>query len=313
MKNKFTRITRLLMMLMLVFALVVPCEAQAASTPKISKTSVTLTHAKGKCTYNLNVSNVPSGGKVTWSSSNKKIARVAKVKVTSTTSTYKVISVAKGSAYVYAKVYNKKGKLVKTLKCKVISKKNHKYTSSVTKEATTVSKGTRTYTCSCGAGYKVTIPMLEAAEEVADSVDTNNGCTHLDSYQYTQKTYEEYNLKTKSFHTYQLWQCTVCKEYDYREVDSSGTYTTTCSKNGKAHTWCEWARGTGSNYLGIICSTCHQKFNTTAAWHSHRNLQHSGCFTYAPTLYYKICTTCGARVYSDKFYDYPFNKWNPVS
>lgn len=112
--------------------------ADAATTLKISSTQKTICVGK---TATLKVSGLSSGYTVKWSSASKSKVTVSKSSVTSTSSSYKVKGVAKTSGTtVSAKVYNKKGTLVKTLKCKVIVK-GHTY--KVTKAATCSTKGSK--------------------------------------------------------------------------------------------------------------------------------------------------------------------------
>lgn len=103
--------------------------------PKLNAKNVTLDTGFSS---NLKVTNAKT--KVTWSTSNKKVATV---------SSKGVITAKKaGTATIKAKVNGG------TVSCKVTVKTHkHSYTSKITKTATCTQTGTRTYTCKCGKSY----------------------------------------------------------------------------------------------------------------------------------------------------------------
>lgn len=101
-----------IMAMILALSAPVQTEARAKSAPKLNKTKVTLDLAGKKTkTYQLKVKG--ASGKVTWKTSNKKVATVSKKG--------KVTVRKKGTAVITAKV-NKK-----TLKCKITVKNTHKH------------------------------------------------------------------------------------------------------------------------------------------------------------------------------------------
>jgi len=118
-----TRQIKKIITIMLVFAMVValaPSQtSQAAKKPKFNKTKLQLKEGK---TYVLSIKNGAKKAKVSWKTSNKKVAAVTKKVAKGKNYKATIVGKKKGSATITA-TYKKAGKKKVTLKCKVTVKK----------------------------------------------------------------------------------------------------------------------------------------------------------------------------------------------
>lgn len=138
-------------------------------------------------------------GKVSWRSSNKKVAVVS--------SKGKVIAKKKGKAVVSAAANGK------TYKCRVTVKRAgatvahaHYYEEEITKEPTCQEDGEKTFTCECGDSYTVDIPAIDHSgkDKNATAVKTV--------------------APSKAGHGYTLYHCNVCgKDFEDDRVDYNPT------------------------------------------------------------------------------------------
>lgn len=191
--------------------------------PSLNKTKLSL--EKGK-TYTLKL----TGSKVkSWATSDKKIASVDK--------NGKVTAKKKGTATITATATN--GKKY-TCKITVKAAHTHSYTSKVTKQPTCTTKGTRTYTCSCGASY---------TEEIAAT-----GHTWGDWKTTKEATETENGLKEHS--------CSTCKKTETQSIpklththkySSEVTKKPTCTEKGEK----TYACACGDSYTEEISATGH--------------------------------------------------------
>lgn len=138
-------------------------------------------------------------GKVSWRSSNKKVAVV--------NSKGKVTAKKKGKAVVSAAANGK------TYKCRVTVKRAgatvahaHYYEEEITKEPTCLEDGEKTFTCECGDSYTVDIPAIDHSgkDKNATAVKTV--------------------APSKAGHGYTLYHCNVCgKDFEDDRVDYNPT------------------------------------------------------------------------------------------
>lgn len=187
----------ILVLFVLALTLAMPVPAQAASKPKLNKTKITV-NVYGKKTYQLKVKGTSK--KVTWKSSNKKVATVSK--------NGKVTGKKKGTAVITAKVSGK------SYKCKVTVKDTHKHVwknhyKTVPKQ-TWHGKRFWSYTaaCSCGLEFPTTGKYRETWED------------HTMEMVFAQELGEYLNITTG------YWKRTP-KQFD--------TFLKLCKKQGEIH------------------------------------------------------------------------------
>ena len=281
---------RTLLSVFLVLALIitlVPTNVKAANKVKLNKSKVTLYVGK---TTTLKVKGTSK--KVTWSSSNKKVATVNKKG--------KVTAKKKGTATITAKASGKKYKCKVTVKNKAHT---HKYTKKVVKPTCT-EKGYTLYTCSCGASYKdkyknktkhtwgkwkTTKKATENKE--GEQTRTCSGCKKtetkkIDKLPHTHNYEENVIEPTCTEQGYTLYKCKCGDSYKDNYKDKSN------------HTWSEWkitkqATESDEGEQVRTCSGC-KKTETKKI----DKLPHS--HSYEETVIEPTCTEQGYTLYKCK-------------
>lgn len=239
MKGK--RIASCFIVVMIMGQLTLPCavEAKAKKKPKLSKTSISLQVGKS-CT--LKVKN--NKKKVTWSTSNKKIAKVSKKG--------KVTAVKKGKCKIYARFSGKK------LTCKV-TVKNKKSQSSfdskedkqvTTEKKTTEKKQNTTEKKATEVNTKPTEKTTKATKsDTTNPSENDSSKTEPHTHSYTKYIYRQptcslpglYGYKCSCGSSYVDWN-TLIPQVDH-VYESTPYYT-------KADTCTEWG------YDLYHCTTC---------------------------------------------------------